>query len=121
MKTVLAAVAATALALFVAPAALADSAGLVAAYGFEEASGTVAVDSSPAGNAGVFNGATSSASGRFGAAGSFDGVNDRIDIADSNSLDLSVGMTLEAWVRPTSLGWRTAILKERPGGLAYGL
>jgi Concanavalin A-like lectin/glucanases superfamily len=61
------------------------------------------------------------ASGRFGAAASFDGVNDRIDIADSNALDLSVGMTLEAWVRPTALGWRTAILKERTGGIAYAL
>ena len=121
MRTLVAAVAAIALALVAAPAALADSAGLVGAYGFEEAAGTAAVDSSSAGNAGVFNGATRSASGRFGAAASFDGVNDRIDIADSNSLDLTVGMTLEAWVRPTALGWRTAILKERPGGLAYGL
>ena len=32
-------------------------------------------------------------------------------------------MTLEAWVRPTTpqAGWRTVILKERVGGLAYAL
>jgi hypothetical protein len=31
-------------------------------------------------------------------------------------------MTLEAWVRPTLIaGWRTVLLKERPGGLVYGL
>ncbi len=31
-------------------------------------------------------------------------------------------MTLEAWVRPTSLnGWTTIILKETTTGLSYGL
>ena len=30
---------------------------------------------------------------------SFDGVNDRVDIPDATSLDLTTGMTLEAWVR----------------------
>ena len=30
-------------------------------------------------------------------------------------------MTLKAWVRPTGTGWQTAVLKERPGGLAYAL
>ncbi len=31
-------------------------------------------------------------------------------------------MTLEAWVNtPTPAGWRCVILKERPGGLSYGL
>ena len=31
-------------------------------------------------------------------------------------------MTLEAWVRPSSLAsWRTVLLKQRTGGLAYSL
>ena len=31
-------------------------------------------------------------------------------------------MTIEAWVRPTTLaGFRTVIVKERPGDLVYGL
>ncbi|KAF0187429.1 MAG: Mo-co oxidoreductase dimerization domain-containing protein, partial [Gammaproteobacteria bacterium] len=32
-------------------------------------------------------------------------------------------MTLEAWVKPTSItsDWRTVVLKERPSGLAYAL
>jgi hypothetical protein len=84
------------LALLSAPAADAAVPALVAAYGFEEATGTAGVDVSGAGNPG----ATRSATGRVGAALSFDGVNDVVTIADSNSLDLSSAMTLEAWVPP---------------------
>ena len=42
---------------------------------------------------------------------------------DANSLDLTSGMTLEAWVRPTAIGtgWRTVMLKEQPGDLIYAL
>ena len=38
-------------------------------------------------------------------------------------LDLTSGMTLEAWINPTALGntWRTVALKEQPGYYAYGL
>jgi Concanavalin A-like lectin/glucanases superfamily len=98
------------------------SSGLVLAYGFEEASGTTATDASPAKNNGTLNGATGVAGGRFGRALSFDGVNDRVDVPDSASLDLSNGMTLEAWVRPTTnSGWRTALMKERGANLAYAL
>ena len=67
-------------------------------------------------------GATRSSAGRFGGALSFDGVNDSVLVADSNSLDLRTGMTLSAWVRPTTGGgWRTVMLKEQPGQLVYAL
>jgi hypothetical protein len=80
------------------------------------------VDSSGRGNAGTVSGAVWSAAGRFGSALSFDGVNDWVTVADSSSLDLSSGMTVEAWVRPSRLGgWRTVVLKERTGGVVYGL
>ncbi len=97
--------------------------GLVMGLGFDETSGTAALDASPANNAGVLNGATRVAGGRFGRALSFDGVDDRVDVADSASLDLTTGMTLEAWVRPTSVsGWRTGIVKERgTDGHVYAL
>src|SRR3954470_19192301 len=44
-------------------------------------------------------------------------------VADSSSLDLTSGMTLEAWVKPAAVAsdWSTVVLKERPGGLAYSL
>jgi hypothetical protein len=67
-------------------------------------------------------GATWTPNGRFGGALSFDGNGDMVSIADAASLDLTNGMTLEAWVRPASPGsWTTVLLKERPGGLAYAL
>ena len=58
-------------------------AGLVAAFGFDAGSGSVAVDSSGRGNAGSVSGATWSSSGRFGSALSFDGVNDWVTVADA--------------------------------------
>ena len=93
--------------------------GLVGAWGFDEGVGTTTADQSGTGNGASISGAGWTASGRFGSALSFDGVNDLVTIADSASLDLTTGMTLEAWVRPTALGndWRTALLKEQPGGL----
>ena len=96
--------------------------GLVAAYGFDAGSGTTAADSSGKGNVGSVSGPVWSAAGRYGSALSFDGVNDWVTVADSNSLDLTTGMTLEAWVRPSTLGgWRTVAFKERTGGVVYGL
>ena len=102
-------------------AAHAQGDGLVAAYGFEEPSGSTAVDSAGSADTGTLNGASRVAAGRFGAALSFDG-NDRVDVADSASLDLSTAMTLEAWVKPNSVSdWRTVVFKERPGSMAYTL
>ena len=60
--------------------------------------------------------------GKIGRGLSFDG-GDSLTIADvaSSKLDLTNGMTLEAWVRPTSMnGWETVLYKER-GGAGTGL
>ena len=96
--------------------------GLVAAYAFNEGSGTTTADRSGNGNTGTLSGAAWSTAGRTGTALSFDGVNDRVNVNDSASLDLRGGMTLQAWVYPTALaGWRTVLLKERSGGLVYAL
>src|SRR4029078_10382157 len=51
-----------------------------------------------------------------------DGVNDWVTVADAASLDLTSGMTVEAWVRPSKLGgWRAVVVKERAGGGVFGL
>lgn len=96
--------------------------GLVAAYGMEEGTGTSVVDASGLNNRATISGATWTTNGRHGRALTFDGVNDRLNIADAASLDLTAGMTLSAWVLPTSSsGWRTVLLKEVSGGLRYAL
>ena len=102
-------------------AALAD--GLVAAYSFDQGAGTTLNDISGNGNHGSLTGATWTTGGRFGGALTFNGTSNLVTVADAASLDLTTGMTQEAWVRPSALGgeWRTAIIKERPGGLAYSL
>ena len=98
--------------------------GLIAAYSFNEGSGTTLVDRTGNGRTGTLSGATWSTAGKFGGALSFDGVNDWVTVADANALDLTTGMTLEAWVFPTASGggsWRNVIIKERTNGEVYNL
>lgn len=103
---------------------LATAPGLVAAYGFEEGTGTTLSDASGNANNGTLqNGAIWVTGGRIGKALRFDGVNDLVSVADSNSLDLTNGMTLEAWVYPTGSmsGWDAILIKEYSTGLLYSL
>ncbi|MFI5316441.1 MAG: LamG domain-containing protein, partial [Myxococcota bacterium] len=100
--------------LALADSAGASSAGLVAAYGFDESSGSSVNDVSGSGNTGfLVTGATRTSAGKFGGAVVFDGATGLITIADSPSLDLTSGMTLEAWVYPTQppSDWRDIIYK----------
>ena len=96
---------------------------LVAAYGFDETSGTQVLDSSGKGNHGTLLNATRTTNAKFGRALSFNGSNSLVTVGDSSSLDLTSGMTLSAWVYPTSwaTGWKSLIRKERTGGFAYAL
>jgi fibronectin type 3 domain-containing protein len=104
------------------PSAASAAPGLVAAYSMDQGSGTTLADVSGTGNTGTLSGATWTASGRFGSALSFNGTNNMVTVPDSNSLDLTTAMTLEAWVRPTTVtDWHTVLLKEQPSQLAYAL
>ena len=96
-------------------------AGLVAAYGFDAGSGSTVADSSGRGNNGTVSGAAWTRRAiRVGV--ELRRVNDWVTVPDAGSLDLTSGMTVEAWVRPSKLGgWRTVVLKERPGGIVYRL
>lgn len=104
------------------PVSVTSLVGLVAAYGFEEISGTTVADASGNGNLGTIKEAVRITTGHSGNALRFDGVNDWITVNDSPSLDLSTGMTLEAWVHPlflTSPG--NVVFKENSGGGVYAL
>jgi hypothetical protein len=104
-------------------AVAAPSTGLVGAWGFDETSGTTAVDSSGKGNAGTLTGATRTAAGKFGRALSFTADGNWVTVADSASLDLTNALTVEGWANPTAGGdaWRTLAVKETPSGLAWAL
>jgi PKD repeat protein len=96
--------------------------GLVAAYSFGEGSGATTADASGKGNTGTISGASWNASGRFGSSLSFNGSNSLVTISDSASLDLTQGLTLEAWVFPTALGgWRSILFKPHGTQLCYVL
>jgi hypothetical protein len=85
---------------------------LVVAYSFNEGSGNSTGDASGKGNNGQISGATWSG-GKFGQSLVFDGVNDWVTVADADSLDLTSGMTLEAWISPTrNSGYQTVMMKE---------
>src|SRR4029077_11313111 len=77
--------------------------GLVAAYGFNEGNGTVVNDVSGNGNNGTISGATWTTSGKYGNALTFNGTNALVSINNATSLQLTTGMTLEAWVYPTTV------------------
>ena len=97
--------------------------GPVAAYGFDEATGTAVSDASGNGNAGVITGASWNTGGRFGGALSFNGTSNWVTVSDAATLDLTTGMTLEAWIKPSALAnWRTVLMKENgAAGFAYAL
>ncbi len=102
---------------------VASGAGLVAAYTFNEGAGTTAADAAGNGHTGTITGATWTSQGKFGNALTFDGVNDWVTVASTTLLNLTTGMTLEAWVFPTLQGtsWRNVLIKERTNGEVYNL
>lgn len=86
--------------------------GLAAAYAMNENSGATVNDTSGNRNTGTASN-TQWAQGRNGRALVFNGSSSGVLVNDANSLDLTAGMTLEAWVRPTATfaNWRAVIDK----------
>jgi hypothetical protein len=93
----------------------------VAAYSFDEGSGTTLHDSAGGHDGTIEGGASWTEAGKYGSALDFDGSNDLVKIADANDLDLTTAFTLEAWVRPDVLSGGSVITKgETPGGKLSG-
>ena len=76
--------------------------GLIAHWRFDEGTGTTASDSSGGGNVGTLTNGPQWTDGRIAKGLFFDGIDDNVTVADSNSLDLSSSFTLSAWVNPAS-------------------
>ncbi len=87
--------------------------GLVAAYSFDEGTGTTVMDSSGNTNRGTIGSAMWKANGKYGGALMFNGTSSFVTVNDSPSLHLSTGMTLEAWVNPVLANgtWSDVIYK----------
>jgi len=77
--------------------------GLVAAYSFNEGAGTTASDASGTGNTGTIVNAVWTTRGKYGNSLLFNGKNALVTVKDAASLDLTTGMTLEAWVNPFAI------------------
>lgn len=97
----------------VGPGSPSAAAGLVAAYGFEEADGNSIIDLSGQGNNGLLDGAVRVA-GRFGRALKFDGQGAQVIIPHTSALNLRSSFTLAAWIRPepSANSWPAVIEKE---------
>lgn len=92
--------------------------GLVGWWRFSEEEGDIAYDSSVYGNDGtVFGAEYVSSTVGMGQALSFDG-SDYVIVDDSDTLDITDEITIEAWINPTSVdGYRT-IVSKRSGSVA---
>ena len=93
----------------------APSAGLVAAFGFDEGAGTTVARLVRTRQHGCRCPGLHGSMAGLGKALSFDGINDLVTVNDSNSLDLTGAMTLEAWVRPDDA---ERVADTRPEGTA---
>lgn len=98
-------------ALFLANTANAFDPSLVASWRFDEGAGAIAYDSSPNFNAGAILGA-SWTDGLVGRALSFDGSASNVRVPSTPSLDLTTGLTIEAWVKLESNGGARVIASK---------
>lgn len=65
----------------------------------DEGSGTTAFDSSGNNNHGTLINGPTWVNGKYGKALSFDGLDDSVQVPDSNSLDIAEKITISAWIR----------------------
>jgi len=91
------------------------SSGLVAYWSMDEGAGTTLFEPVNGNNGTLTNGPTWT-NGKAGGALSFDGVNDYVDIANSNPITInSANWTLAAWIKTTTVSQRP-ILSNRSTG-----
>jgi hypothetical protein len=88
------------------------STDVVGYWNFDEASGVLTGDSSGYDNIGTLSTGPTWVDGKYGKALSFDGINDYVEVPDSDSLDITNEITIEAWINfnPLKVGQRYTIV-----------
>jgi len=96
--------------------------GVVGVWHFDEGEGNIAHDTSSEGNDGtLYDGNTTNddgntppqwADGKFGKALRFDGVDDYVEVPDSESLDITDAITIEAWTKTNTSGVVQVVLNK---------
>jgi Concanavalin A-like lectin/glucanases superfamily len=98
----------------------ATPAGLVAAWGFNEGTGTTTADTSGNGNTGTISGATWTTAGRYGKALTFDGVNDFVNLGNPGELQLTGSMTVSGWINAAAFPVDDAAVVSKRSSDAVG-
>jgi len=103
----------------------ATSDGLVGHWKMDEASwnGTAGevIDASGNGNHGVRSGNATTAGGKYGNGGTFDGTGDYVTVADVASVQAGTTFTSSAWVKLSGLGSDRRIIDKTNNGTGYAL
>lgn len=88
----------------------------VAEWKLDENTGTAAQDTSGNANTGTLTNGPTWASGKYGSAVKFDGVDDYVNVADASSLDITDAITVGAWVNSSEniTGWKRILSKYEP-------
>jgi len=97
---------------------------MVALWVFDEGSGDTAGDSSGNGNDGELMEGTEWVNGVFGTALRFDGVDDYVEVAHSDSLDITEAITIVAWAKYEAIPDHEQLLLDKGpvgGGSQYYL
>src|SRR3989344_1475867 len=95
-------------------------AGQVAAYNFDEASGSTLADSSGNNNTGTLINGPTWTTGKIGGALNFDGVDDYVDLGNPLSMRPINQITISAWINPTDVSTsKTIVSKDTTGAVDY--
>jgi len=89
-----------------------DPESIVVMWLFDEGKGDIAEDSSGKGNDGEITNDPKWVAGKIGNALEFDGVDDYVEVPDSDSLDVTE-ITIAAWVHPAKQGGEYTLLMKQ--------
>jgi concanavalin A-like lectin/glucanase superfamily protein len=93
--------------------------GLLAAYAFSEGAGTTIADASGKGHTGTINGATWTATGKYGKALSFNGTTGFVELGNAADLQITGSMTWSAWIFATANPADDGQIISKSGGAGW--